>query len=122
MFRKMKVYQLAFQQAMEIFEITKSFPKEEKYSLTDQIRRSSRSVCANIGEGYRKRRYPAHFISKLSDSDMENTETLVWIDFALACGYISTDCHERLTKASVNIGRFIGFMVRNPERFQQKVK
>ncbi len=122
MFRKMKVYQLAFQQAMEIFEITKSFPKEEKYSLTDQIRRSSRSVCANIGEGYRKRRYPAHFISKLSDSDMENTETQVWIDFALACGYINKDYHDRLIQTSIKIGSFLGFMIRNPERFQQKVK
>ena len=74
-FRKLQVYQKAFKLAMEIFEMTKTFPKEEKYSLTDQIRRSSRSVCANIGEAYRKRIYPKHFISKLSDSDSENTET-----------------------------------------------
>lgn len=117
MFKKTKVYQLAFEQAMNIFEITKSFPKEEKYSLTDQIRRSSRSVCANFGEGYRKRQYPAHFISKLSDSDMENTETQIWIDFALACGYIDKSCHKTLTQTSVKIGSFLGFMIRNPERF-----
>jgi four helix bundle protein len=74
-FRDLIVYKKAFDLAMEIFEMTKSFPAEEKYSLIDQIRRSSRSVCANIGEGYRKRRYPAHFIAKITDSDMENTET-----------------------------------------------
>ena len=119
MFKKTKVYQLAFRQAMDIYEITKSFPKEEKYSLTDQIRRSSRSVCANFGEGYRKRQYPAHFISKLSDSDMENTETQVWIDFAFSCGYIDKDCHKNLTQASGNIGSFIGFMIRNPDRFRK---
>ena len=73
-FRDLKVYQIAFKLAPEIYEMTKTFPTEEKFSLTDQIRRSSRSVCANIGEAYRKRRYPKHFISKLSDSDSENTD------------------------------------------------
>ena len=76
-FRELIVYQKAFKIAMEIFEITKKFPKEETYSLTDQIRRSSRSVCSNIGEAYRKRLYPRHFISKLTDSNAENTETQV---------------------------------------------
>jgi four helix bundle protein len=93
-----KVYQLAFEQAMEIFEITKSFPKEEKYSLTDQIRRSSRSVSANIAEAYRKKKYPAHFISKITDCDAENSETDVWLDFALACKYISPEQHEIFCK------------------------
>ena len=83
-FRELKVYQKAFKLAMEIFWITKSFPKEEKYSLTDQIRRASRSVSANIGEAYRKRRYEKHFISKLSVSDAENTETQVWLDFSMS--------------------------------------
>jgi four helix bundle protein len=83
-FRKLKAYQIAFELAMEIFEISKSFPKEETYSLTDQIRRSSRSICTNIAEAYRKRRYPKHFISKLSDSDTENAETLCWLEFSLA--------------------------------------
>ena len=87
-FRQTSIYKKAFKQAMEIFELSKSFPKEEVYSLTDQIRRSSRSVCVNYAEGHRKRRYPAHFISKLSDCDMENTETLVWLDFANACAYL----------------------------------
>ena len=73
---------------MEIFEISKNFPAEEKYSLTDQIRRSSRSVCSNLAEGYRKRQYPAHFISKVSDADMENSETQAWLDFAYKCGYL----------------------------------
>ena len=87
-FRDLTVYKKAFTLAMEIFEISKTFPQEEKYSLTDQVRRSSRSVCSNIGEAYRKRRYKAHFVSKSSDGDMENTETRVWLDFAYSCGYI----------------------------------
>ena len=87
-FKDLIVYIKAFSLSMEIFEVSKGFPKEEKYALTDQVRRSSRSVCANIGEAYRKRRYPAHFISKLTDSDAENSETQVWIDFAFACKYI----------------------------------
>ncbi len=82
-FRDLKVYQLAFKLAMDIFETTKLFPKEEKYSLTDQIRRCSRSVCGNIGEAYRKRRYPRHFVSKLSDSDAENTEIFRAITFKI---------------------------------------
>lgn len=99
-FRDLIVYRKAFELAMEIFEMTKSFPKEEKYSLIDQIRRSSRSVCANIGEGYRKRRYVAHFIAKVTDSDMENTETQVWLDFSLSCKYITENIYnEKKLKA-----------------------
>jgi len=90
-FKDLIVYQKAFSLAMEIFEISKRFPKEEKYSLTDQIRRSSRSVCSNLAESYRKRRYPAHFLSKLTDSDMENSETDVWLEFSLACNYITEE-------------------------------
>lgn len=78
---------------MEVFELTKSFPIDEKYSLTDQIRRSSRSVCANMAEAYRKRSYLKHFISKLTDSDAENSETKVWLDFSLACNYLSKEKH-----------------------------
>ncbi|HKZ68777.1 MAG TPA: four helix bundle protein [Anaerolineales bacterium] len=81
--RELRVNQLAFESAVRIFELTKTFPPEERYSLTDQIRRSSRSVCANIAEAWRKRRYPNNFVSKLSDADAEATETLVWLDFAL---------------------------------------
>ena len=90
--RDLDVYKLAFNTALEIYDLSKSFPKEEKYSLTDQVRRSSRSVCANTAEGYRKRRYEKSFISKLSDSEAEAGETQVWLEFALA--------HEYITKAS----------------------
>lgn len=110
-------YQKAFNLSMKIFEISKSFPKEETYSLTDQIRRSSRSVCVNLGEGYRKRRYSAHFISKLSDADMENTETQIWIGFAKHCGYISTELSESLLDEVKEVGRLIGFMIAYPEKF-----
>jgi len=103
-FRDLNAYQLAFEQAMGIYETSKSFPREELYSLTDQIRRASRSVCANIGEGYRKRQYKAHFISKISDSDMQNTETQIWLDFALASKYISKEKHEKFIGKSQKIG------------------
>lgn len=93
-FKDLIAYQKAFALAMEIFEISGSFPKEERYSLIDQIRRSSRSVCTNLGEGYRKRRYPAHFISKLTDADMENSETEIWLDFSYACKYITEEKHK----------------------------
>lgn len=116
-FRELMAYQKGFQLAMEIFDISKSFPKEEKYSLTDQIRRSSRSVCATIGEGYLKRQYPAHFISKLSDSDMENTETQVWLDFSLSCEYISGEVHQQLTEKSEEVGKLLSYMTQNPEKF-----
>lgn len=86
-YKDLKVYEKSFSLAMKIFEITKEFPKEEKYSLIDQVRRSSRSVCVNIVEAYRKRPYPLHFIAKLSDADMENSETMVWIEFAIECNY-----------------------------------
>lgn len=95
-FRKLKAYQKGFELAMEIFELSKGFPKEETYSLTDQIRRSSRSVCVNIAEAYRKRLYPKHFASKLSDSDAENTETMSWLEFAEACKYITKEKKKEL--------------------------
>src|SRR5436190_16302046 len=88
-YKELRVYQAAMDAAMRIFELTKRFPPEEKYSMVDQMRRSSRSVCANIAEGWRKRRYKAHFISKLSDAESEAEETRVWIEFASRCGYIS---------------------------------
>ncbi|MFA5782582.1 MAG: four helix bundle protein, partial [Bacteroidales bacterium] len=113
-------YQLAYKLAMEIFEITKSFPKEEIYSLTDQIRRSSRSVCVNIGEGYRKRKYPKHFSSKMTDADGECTETQIWLDFSKDCKYISQEIRDRLYKEYVEVGRMLGSMVNNPEKFLPK--
>ena len=87
--RELEVYILSFQTAMKIFELTKKFPKEETYSLTDQISRSSRSVCANLAEAFRKRRYPKSFVSKLSDSESEAAETQTWLDFSLSCEYIT---------------------------------
>ena len=95
-FRELRVYQDAFGAAMKIYELSKSWPKEERYSLTDQIRRASRSVSANIAEAWRKRRYPAHFTSKLSDADSETAETQAWLDHAQSCGYLSKEQYSEL--------------------------
>jgi len=111
------VYKKAFELAMDIFKVTKAFPKEEVYSLTDQIRRSSRSVNANLGEAFRKRRYPNHFISKLSDADMENGETQVWLDFSLACEYITKDTYDSLFFKSEEVAKLLVYMMNNPEKF-----
>jgi len=116
-FRELLAYQKGFKLAMEIYKISKLFPVEEKYSLTDQIRRSSRSVCANIAESYRKRRYIAHFISKLTDSDGENSETNVWLEFAYECGYISKEIFLELSNQTMEIGKLINYMINNPEKF-----
>jgi four helix bundle protein len=116
-FKELLAYKKAFSLAMEIKNISDSFPKEEKYSLTDQIRRSSRSVCANMAESYRKRRYVNHFISKLTDCDAENSETTVWLDFAFECKYVSSDIHFDLTAKSLEIGKLINYMINNPEKF-----
>jgi len=116
-FKELIVYKKAFQVAMEIYKLSKNFPKEEKFSLTDQIRRSSRSVCANIAEAYRKRMYVRHFISKLTDSDAENSETVVWLDFALECNYLEKEIHTRLLKETDEIGRLLNYMIQNPEKF-----
>ncbi|MCF6172149.1 MAG: four helix bundle protein [Bacteroidales bacterium] len=94
--RELKVFQLSFEAGMEVFEMTKQFPVEERYSLTDQVRRSSRSVSGNIAEAFRKRRYPKHFISKLSDSEGEAAETQVWLDYAQECSYIDSQLHDKL--------------------------
>jgi four helix bundle protein len=90
-YRDLEVYQAAFEAAMEIFEVSKTFPVEERYSLTDQIRRSSRSVCANLGEAWRKRRYEAAFIAKISDCQVEATETQIWLEFAVKCQYLDPE-------------------------------
>jgi four helix bundle protein len=117
-FRSLIVYKKAFDLAMDIFNISKSFPKDENYALTSQIRRSSRSVCSNIGEGYRKRMYEAHFVSKVSDSDMENTETQVWLDFSLSCNYISKEVFEDLNNRSEEIGKLLNHMIHNPTKYK----
>ena len=116
-FRDLKVYQAAFSLQQEIFETSKGFPKEEIYSLTDQIRRSSRSIGANLAEAWQKRRYPAHFVSKLSDSDGEQAETQHWLDTALACEYILSETHSRLLEKCKEIGRMLGSMIAHPEKF-----
>jgi four helix bundle protein len=116
-FRKLIVYKKGFNQAMMIYEISKSFPKNEMYSLTDQIRRSSRSVCANISEAYRKRKYPNHFISKLTDSDAENSETLNWLEFAYACKYITLETKTEIEEMNAEIGKLISYMIDNPDKF-----
>nr|WP_149229133.1 four helix bundle protein [Flavobacterium nitrogenifigens] len=102
---------------MKIFNITKQFPKEETYSLTDQIRRSSRSVTVTIAEAYRKRIYPKHFYSKLTDSDGENSETQTWLEFAFACKYISNETYDELLSESIEIGKLLNYMLLNPEKF-----
>lgn len=116
--RDLKVFQLAYRLAMEIFHLTKHFPREEIYSLTDQIRRSSRSVPANIAEGFRKRRYPNMLICKLTDCDGEATETQVWLDFSLDCGYLSKQNYDRLTAGYEEVGRMLSGMIANPSRFE----
>lgn len=116
-FKETALYKKAFSVAMEIFNISKDFPKEEKYSLTDQVRRSSRSVCANLAEAYRKRQYPAHFVSKISDCDAENSETGVWIDFALACQYITVDTHQLLIQKNEEVGKLIHHALKNPDKY-----
>jgi four helix bundle protein len=116
-FRGLRVYQLAFKLAMEIFHESKHFPVEERYSLTDQIRRASRSVAGIISEGYRRKRYPKVFVNKMSEADGEASETQVWIDFAYACGYISQECQSRWISGYEEVGRMLAGMIAHPERF-----
>lgn len=115
--KDLEVYRKAYTLAMEIFKISKTFPPEERYALTNQIRRSSRSVCLNLREAWAKRRYEAHFISKLTDCDGENSETDSSLDFSLDCNYISVEKHTELTLLSKEIGRMLGKMLNNPESF-----
>lgn len=115
--KELTVYKLAYELAMEIFELTKSFPPEERYALTPQIRRSSRSVCLNLREAWAKRRYEAHFLSKLTDCDGENSETDSSLDFAGNCAYISTEQHAKLVAKCSEIGRMLGGMIKKPASF-----
>ena len=119
-YRELRVYRLAFATAVQIHELTKSFPAEERFSLTDQIRRSSRSVCANIAEAWRKRRYPKHFISKLSDADSEAAETIVWLEFALRFGYLTAEQHQELTDHYDHVCRQLTIMMSNPEQWKPR--
>lgn len=116
-YKDLLLYKKSFSLAMEIYTITKRFPREEMFSLTDQIRRSSRSVNICTIEAYRKRRFPNHFISKLTDVDMENSETQGWLEFSLACEYITKEVYDRLYLLSDEIGRFAQYMIDNPGKF-----
>ncbi|MFD1258324.1 four helix bundle protein [Mucilaginibacter terrae] len=117
-FRDLVAYKKAFALSMEIFWLTKGFPKEETYSLVDQIRRSSRSVFACIAEAYKKRRYPNHFVSKLTDSDMECGETQAWLDACLACNYLTKEKVEELNLQCGEVSRLLNYMINHPEKFQ----
>jgi len=115
--KELIVYRKAYDLAMEVFRLSQAFPNEEKYALTSQIRRSSRSVCLNLREAWAKRRYEAHFISKLTDCDAENSETDGSLDFAKDCGYINDSQHNELTEQNAEIGRMLGSMMKNPDKF-----
>ena len=115
--RDLDVYRLAFNTTMEIFELSKDFPKEEKYSLTDQVRRASRSVCANLAEGWRKRKYKAMFISKLLDSAQEAAETQTWLEFALKCRYIKEEMFKTLNDKYEHIFAMLFTMERKADFF-----
>jgi four helix bundle protein len=116
-FRELDVYKIAMEAAMQIFEITKHFPLEERYSLTDQVRRSSRSVCANIAEAWRKRRYPAAFVSKLSDAEAEAAETEVWLELAVRCGYLDQARSGELEQKYEHILGKLVMMLSHPEQW-----
>ena len=116
-YRQLQVYKKAFMLQQEIFKLTKSFPKEENYSLTDQIRRSSRSIGANVSEAWAKRRYPAHFVSKLTDSLGEQAETEHWLATSLACGYLSETTYSELLDLCQEIGRMLGRMIQQPGKW-----
>lgn len=115
--KELKVYQKAYELAMRVFELSKHFPPEERFALTSQIRRSSRSVCLNLREAWAKRRYEAHFISKLTDCDGENSETDSSLDFAKDCLYITTERHRELTSMGSEVGRMLGTMIKSPTGF-----
>jgi len=115
--KELNVFKLSFEVGMEVFNLTKSFPKEEIYSLTDQIRRSSRSVSGNIAEAFRKRRYTKHFVSKLSDSEGEAAETQVWLDYALACEYIDKTSYKTLTDKYDHILSMLVNMANHPDKW-----
>lgn len=114
----LEVYKLAYEVAMKIYSLTKGFPVEERYALTSQIRRSSRSVCLNLRETWAKRRYEAHFVSKLTDCDGENAETHSSLDFCFDCGFITTEQHFQITQSNRAVGRMLGQMINHPHQFK----
>jgi four helix bundle protein len=120
-FKTLLAYQKAYKSAMEIFMLSKHFPMEERFSLTDQMRRSSRSVCANITEAYRKRIYIKSYTAKLTDADSECSETIVWLNFAKDCGYITGEVLISTEEVYDEIGKLIGYMLNCPEKFGVKI-
>lgn len=116
-FKKLLAYQKAYALAKDIQLSSKNFPPEEKYSLTDQIRRSSRSVCSNLAEAYRKRRYKAHFSSKLSDAESENAETSAWLDFSFDLKYLLKELFDDFTFRNNEVGKLLSYMIDNPDKF-----
>jgi len=116
-YRELRVYQTAMDTAMRVFELTRAFPMEERFSMVDQMRRSSRSVCANIAEAWRKRRYQAHFVAKLSDAESEAEETRVWLEFALRCGYLSEAAAKDLDGSYDTILGGLVRMISEPEKW-----
>jgi len=115
--KELNVYKLAYELSMEIFHLSNRFPAEERFALTSQIRRSSRSICMNLREAWAKRRYQAHFVSKLTDCDGEASETDTSLDYALDCGYIDEQKHRDLSNRCQKIGAMLGKMIKNPEPF-----
>ena len=115
--KELEVYKKAYALSMDIFQVSKQWPMEERYALTDQIRRSSRSVCVNLREAWAKRRYEAHFISKVSDCDGENSETDTWLDYARDCGYVTEEKHLELTEKVKETGRMLGAILKAPQSF-----
>lgn len=115
--QELEVYQLAFRLAMRIFEMSRTFPREETYSLTDQVRRASRSVCANIAEAWRKRRYRAAFVSRLSDAETEAAETQVWTEFAVACAYLTPSAGDEITQEYNHVIAMLITMINHPEEW-----
>lgn len=115
--KELTVYRKAFELGMRVFEATKRFPRDEVFSLTSQLRRSSRSICLNLREAWAKRRYPAHFVSKLTDCDGENGETDSALDYALTCNYITAEEHAALVGLCCEVGKMLGTMIRNPDPF-----
>lgn len=116
-YKDLLAFQKAYELAMKVFNLTKRFSPEERYSLTDQVRRSSRSVCTNLAEAYKRRRYKDYFISKLNDAETENTETQIWFDFSRDCNYITEEEYKELTHLNDEVGKLIWYMINNPDKF-----
>ena|SRR6266542_6223790 len=117
-YRTLLAYQKAFALAMRIYHVSKTFPAEEKFGLISQIRNSSRSVCVNIVEAYKRRRYKDYYLSKLNDSETENAETQVWLDFALACNYFKNGPYEELKSENDEVAKLVVYMINNPDKFK----